>query len=178
MVAVDIFTKHKNKLLNIGVIILAIFAASKIYSKQNMQLNSLNEQKAQEIKKNNVLESISQVEKRAVTYKQFFSKKELGEVVDILSNIAKDANGVQIISVKPAGGEDRSSGYIKTSFIVLIKVADYHALGAFVSKLENYKDLYLVEDVHITASNFESSSGNILEQQATVNLKISVVSYL
>jgi len=178
MDGVEAFSKHKNKLLNIGVIILAIFAASKIYSNQNRELSVLTEKKAQEIKKNTVLVSISQVEKRTVTYKQFFQKKELGEIVELLSNVAKEVKGVQILSVKSAGAEERGLGYAKAPFAVSVKVADYHALGEFVSKLENYKDLYLVEEVIVNSTSVDVSSGSILNRPLIVGLKIITVSYL
>ncbi len=174
MVAVDLFTKHKNKFLNIGIIILVIFSASYIYSKQNQELDSLNKKKEQEIKRNSMLESINQGEKRADAYKQFFTAKELGEVVDDMTNIARDTR-VQLLSVKP-GAKEKHSEYIKTSFLISVKAADYHALGVFVSKIENYKDLYLVEGVNINSSDFNASGSNE-EQQLDVSLRISTVSY-
>lgn len=174
MVAVDLFTKHKNKFLNIGIIILAMFAASYIYSKQDQELVSLSQKKGQEIKRNSILESISQVEKRADAYKQFFTTKELGEVVDDMTNIARDTQ-VQLLSVRP-GAKEKYPEYIKTSFLISVKAADYHALGIFVSKIENYKDLYLVEGVNINSSDFNASGGNE-ERQLDVSLRISTVSY-
>lgn len=175
MVTVDIFTKHKNKVLNIGIIILAIITASYIYSSQNQALISLSQKKDQEIKKNSVLESISRVEKKADAYKKFFAVKELGEVVDALTNIAKDTR-VQLLSVKP-GAKEKHPEYIKTSFLISVRARDYHALGAFVNKLENYKDLYLVEDMNINPSNPDVSGSND-DRQLNVNLRISTVSYL
>ncbi len=174
MVAADLFTKYKNKVLNTGIIILAIIAASYIYSSQNQELVSLNQKKDQEIKKNSVLESISQVEKKVDAYKQFFTVKELGEVVDALTNIAKDTR-VQLLSVKP-GAKEEHSEYIKVSFLISVRAADYHALGAFVNKLENYKDLYLVEDININPFN-PGVSGSNEDRQLNVNLRISTVSY-
>ncbi len=122
MVAVDLFTKHKNKLLNTGIIILAIIIASYIYSSQNQELISLGQKKDQEIKKNSVLESISRVEKKTDAYKQFFAVKELGEVVDELTNIAKDTR-VQLLSVKP-GTKEKQQEYIKTSFLISVRAQD------------------------------------------------------
>lgn len=174
MVAVDLFTKHKNKFLNIGIIILAIFFAIYIYSKQNQELGSVSQKKEQEIKRNSVLESISRFEKKVDAYKQFFTAKELGEVVDDMANIARDTR-VQLLSVKP-GAKEMYAEYIKTSFLISVKAESYHALGVFVSKIENYEDLYLVEGISIDSANF-NASGNNDERQLEVSLRISTVSY-
>lgn len=174
MITVDLFAKHKNKFLNTGIIILAIFFASHIYSKQNQELDSLIQKKEQEIKRNSVLESISRFEKRVDAYKQFFTAKGLGEVVNDMTNIARDTR-VQLLSVKP-GAKEEHPEYLKTSFLISVKAADYHAIGVFISKIENYKDLYLVEVVNINSSDLDAS-GSDEEQQLNVSLRISTVSY-
>jgi len=178
MQAAEAFGKYKNKILNVGVIILAIFLAYKIYDMQNKELKTVAEEEAKEIKKNKVLESISQVEKKTEAYKKFFSKKELGEMVELLSIISKDSPGVQVLSVKSAGAESKHSGYLKIPFEVSVKVANYHALGEFVNKLENYKDFYLVEDVLINSGNFEGNASDFMDRPITVKIKVSTVSYL
>ncbi len=174
MIATDFFSKNKNKVINAGVIILAVFIALYLYSMQNQQLVSLEESKEEERRKSEVIESLNRVEKRINTYKQTFTRKDLGSVIDAMTDIAKDTRA-KVISVKP-GAEQQQADYIKTSFLIVVRVPDYHALGSFISKVENYKDLFLVEDVNITTITNQSDqkSGRDLD----INLKISTVTCL
>jgi hypothetical protein len=175
MIATDFFSKNKNKLINAGVIILAVFIALYLYNMQNQQLASLEESKEEERRKSEVIESLNRVEKRINSYKQTFTRKDLGSVIDAMTDIAKDTRA-KVISVKP-GAEQKQSDYIKTSFLIVVRVPDYHALGSFISKVENYKDLFLVEDVNITTitgSQPDKKSGRDLD----ISLKISTVTCL
>jgi Tfp pilus assembly protein PilO len=177
MIATDYFSKNKNKLVNGGVIILAVFIAFYLYGLQAQQLVSLRESKNEEIKKSEIIESLNKVEKKISKYKQIFTKKDLGSVIDAMTEIARDSQ-VQVISVKP-GPEERKADYIKTSFFIVVRVADYHALGNFISKVENYKDLFMVEEVNIS-----SVSGNQPDMGAEdapgldISLRISTITYL
>jgi len=172
MITIDFFSKNKNKIINIGVILLAIFASLYLYGMQSQQLASLEENKIEEIKKSEVIESLDRVEKRINSYKQTFSRKDLGSVIGSLTDIAKDTR-VKIISVKP-GSERQYPDYIRTSFLIVVRVADYHALGQFISKVENYKDLFLVEDVNITTDR-TGQSGKNSEKDLDIGLKISTI---
>ena len=175
MVSIDFFIKNKNKIMNVGVILLAIFAALYLYSMQSQQLVSLEENKNEEVKKSEVIESLSRVEKRISSYKQAFNKKDLGSVISAMTDIAKDTR-VKLVSVKP-GTDQQFSEYVKTSFLIVVRVADYHALGQFITKVENYKDLFLVEDVNITAAN-TVLPGKMAERDLDISLKISTITCL
>ena len=172
MIATDFFSKNKNKIVNAGVILLAIFIALYLFGMQNQQLASLEESKNEEMRKSEVMESLNRVEKRIDSYKQTFTRKDLGSVIDAMTNIAKDTR-VKVISVKP-GTEQQQSDYIKTSFLIVVRVADYHALGDFISKVENYKDLFLVEDVNI-ATITGGQSDKKADRDLDISLKISTV---
>ena len=175
MIATDFFSKNKSKIINAGVILLAIFVALSLYSMQNQQFVSLEESKNEEIKKSEVIESLTRVEKRIKSYKQTFIRKDLGSVIGAMTDISKDTR-VKIISVKP-GSEQQYPEYIKTSFLIVVRVADYHALGQFISKVENYKDLFLVEEVNInTISNFQTDKK--AEKDLDISLKISTITCL
>jgi Pilus assembly protein, PilO len=175
MVSIDFFNKHKSKIINIGVILLAIFVAVYLYNMQNQQLNSLGEKRDEEAKKNEVIESLNRMEKRISNYKQALDRKDLGAVIGAMTDISKDAQ-IKVVSVKP-GAEKQYTDYIKTSFFVVVKVPDYHALGKFISKVENYKDLFIVEDVNIAITESSTSSKN-LERDLDISLKISTITYL
>lgn len=175
MITIDFFSKNKNKIINTGVIVLAIFASLYLYSLQSQQLVSLEENKNEEIKKSEVIESLDRVEKRINSYKQTFNRKDLGSVISALTDIAKDTR-VKVISVKP-GAERQYTDYIRTSFLIVVRVADYHALGQFISKIENYKDLFLVEDVNI-ASTRSNQDVKTTDKDLDIGLKISTITYL
>jgi len=172
MIATDFFSKNKVKIVNAGVILLAIFGALYLFSMQNQQIATLEESKSEEMRKSEVIESLTRVEKRINSYKQTFNRKDLGSVIGAMTDISKDTR-VKIISVKP-GNEQQFPEYIKTSFLIVVRVADYHALGQFISKVENYKDLFIVEDINITASG-NAKSDKKTERDLDISLKISTI---
>jgi len=175
MISIDFFSKNKNKIINAGVILLAIFVALYLYSMQSQQLSSLEESKNEEIKKSEVTESLIRVEKRINSYKQTFNRKDLGSVIGAMTDISKETR-VKVISVKP-GVEQQYAEYIKTSFLIVVRVADYHALGQFIGKVENYKDLFLVEEVNI-AKVGSSQNDKKTERDLDISLKISTITCL
>ena len=175
MIATDFFSKNKAKIVNAGVILLAIFGALYLFSMQNQQIASLEESKSEEMRKSEVIESLTRVEKRINSYKQTFNRKDLGSVIGAMTDISKDTR-VKIISVKP-GNEQQFPEYIKTSFLIVVRVADYHALGQFISKVENYKDLFLVEDVNITTVT-SLDNDEKPKRDLDVSLRISTITAL
>jgi len=175
MISIDFFSKNKNKIINTGIILVAIFVSIYLYSVQSQQLISLEESKNEEIKKSEVIESLTRVEQRINSYKQMFSKKDLGSVIGAMTDISKNTR-VKIVSVKP-GAEQEFSDYVKTSFLIVVRVANYHALGEFISKVENYKDLFLVEDVNIISVG-SGRSENKSEKDLDIGLKISSIIFI
>ena len=175
MISMELFKKNKSMIINVGVILLAIFVAAYLYNMQNQQLATLEENRDEEVKKNEVLESLNRVEKRIANYKKSLSRKDLGSVIGAMTDIAKET-GVKVTSVKP-GTDQQFADYTKTSFFIVVKVPDYHALGKFISKVENYKDLFLVEDVNISLTG-SSQSDNRPEKDLDISLKMSTITCL
>jgi len=175
MEKIGLFEKHKNKVLNFGVIILALFIAFQIYKSADEQLNSLIQQKDDELKKNKAAEEIAGLERRIEGYKKIFIKKDVGSVIDTISNIAKNCS-VKVVSIKP-GNEEAYLDYIKSAFLITVSTPNYHSLGNFISQIESYKDIYMVDEVSITSAGInqfpESANTNL-----NVNLKISTIAYL
>lgn len=172
MISLDFFIKNKSKIINAGVMLLAIFVAFYLYNMQNQELVSLEERKNGEIKKSEVIESLIRAEQRINSYKQIFNKKDLGSVIDAMTDISKDT-GVKIVSVKP-GVEQQYKEYTKTSFLIVVRVANYHALGQFISKIENYKDLFFVEDINITVTS-NTETDKKADKDLDISLKISTI---
>lgn len=170
-----VLDKNKNKILNLGVILLALFIAFQIYKSADEQINLLVQEKDNELKKNMAIEEIAGLEKKMDGYKKVFVKKDIGSVMDSVSAIAKNCS-VKVVSIKPSNEESFSS-YVKTSFLLTIAVPNYHALGDFVSQIESYKDIYIVDEIEI-ASILANQPEETASVNLNVNLKISTISYL
>ena len=168
MINYGLIERNKNKIVNFGVIILALVIALQFYRSTNNQINSLIQQQNNELEKNKVVEEIATLEKKAEAYKKVFVKKDLASVMDIISGIAKNSS-VRIISIKPHS-EDALGNYFSSSFLIMLNAPSYHALGDFISKIENHKDFYLVNEVSIN-----SIVDNV---ELSVSLKINTISYL
>jgi len=163
--------KNKSKILNIGIILLAVFVAFHVYRLGEEQANVLLQQKDQELKKNSALEDITRLERKMNMYKNVLVKKDLSAVMDTVSAIAKKSS-VKIVSVKPSESES-APAYIKSSFNLVINAPNYHSLGSFIGQVENYKDIYIVEDVNITLADPNKPGAGL-----NVNLRISTIAYL
>ena len=175
MEKMELFEKHKNKILNFGILFLAIFIALQSYKSEDKQINSLILQKRDELKKNKSIEGIASLEKKIEGYKKVFIKKDMGSIMSAISNIAANT-AVNIVSIKPIE-EDVYKDYIKSSFLITLTTTNYHSLGNFISQVEKDKDIYLVDEVSIRSM----ASGSDLEENQTnlnINLKISTISSL
>jgi Tfp pilus assembly protein PilO len=162
----DFINKRKNLIFNIALVLGAVFIAYNfIYTRHLRDLASLKQQKETEIKKNAVLEEISKLEKRLNAYKNFLVKKDTGLVIGTLSDMAK-ATGLEISSIRPET-EQKFLTYTKVPFSLEMYADNYHALGEFISKVENSPDIYTLEDINIRTQG----QGNKL----SVNLKVNKI---
>ncbi|MDP2923164.1 MAG: type 4a pilus biogenesis protein PilO [Candidatus Omnitrophota bacterium] len=155
--------KYKNKLFNLAVIIFALMVAGNIYKKQAKDIEALRGAKGTEIKKNALLANIGQLEKKINAYKKIFVKKDANLVINTIGNIAKEL-GIQVVSIKPVG-ELAYPAYLKLSFDAVISAPGYHALGRFMSRVESWQGIYVIEAVEIKS---QTETGAL-----TVNLRLS-----
>ena len=165
MEVTELLNKHKNKIINIAVIIIALIIANKVYEGQVSRVESLREKKETESKINDVLGEISQLDKKLDTYNNLLSGKDPGLTLNTISNIAKQSN-VRILSIKP-GSEERFPEYVKLPFDLTITAANYHTLGKFISNIENHQNVYIVEGL---GSHFDKE-----QKRLSVNLRISAI---
>ncbi len=140
-------SKNKNVILNIALILAAFIVAFNIYGKKAVELRSLKEKKEMELKKNKVVEDISQLEGKLNKYKELFSKKDPTVIMNNISDIAGSA-GIKINSIKPIG-EKKEGSYIEIPFELIINARSFHVLGEFISKIESHNDLFTVEMANI-----------------------------
>jgi len=175
MLNYELIEKNKNKIINFGVVVLALVIAFHLYRSANDQVSSLIQRQNNELEKNKVVEDIAVLEKKAQVYQSVFVKKDLASVMGIISGIAKNTS-VKVISVNPYA-EDALENYLKTSFIITLNSPSYHALSDFISKIENHKDIYLVNEISINSP--ESNSGaKGAPVDLGVSLKVNTISYL
>lgn len=169
MEIIDFLEKNKNKVLNLAVFLAAAFVAWQIWQAADQKFGVLNQQKTEELDKNSAMVEISGYEKKIDGYKKMLTKKDLSLVMDTVSGIAKNTM-VKIVSIKP-GEEKVYSDYIKSAFNVVVNAPNYHALGNFISQLESFREIYIVDDINVSVNTDQSA------QNLNVNLKISTVSY-
>lgn len=160
--------KNKNKILNFAVIIVAFIITGNIHKQQSKETESLKSRNSMETKNNAVVENIGKLEKSLAAYKNLLAKKDAGSVINTLSNIAKES-GVKITSVRPLP-EQRYPDYIKSPFNLVLSAPNYHALGKFISKIESYQDVYIVEAIN---TRFQEQADEL-----SVNLTINSITFI
>ncbi len=175
MINYDLIEKNKNRIINFGVIILALIIAFKFYQSTNEQIGSLVQQQNNELEKNKVIDDIVILEKKAAAYKKVFVKKDFASIMDMISGIAKNTS-IKIVSVKPYA-EERFDSYFSYSFLITLNAPSYHVLGDFISKIENYRDIYQVNDISINSLVSNSVVAGA-KTDLSVILKISTIAYL
>lgn len=147
----DLTVGQKNLVLNIGIIVLALFIAMNIYKSQDKSLGALKLQKEAEGRKNEMLKTISATEKAYNAYREFLKKKESFSPLDTIAEIARNT-GIRIISIQPSGETD-SALYKRKSFTLSVAAKTYHDLGRFISKLEDSPDIYMVDSFNVKMKN-------------------------
>jgi Tfp pilus assembly protein PilO len=174
MEATDFIIKYKNKILNIAIIILAVIIANNTYKKQANIIASLKQNKDTEIKKNEALGSIGQLEKKMNAYKNSLIKKDNSLIMSAINDIAKDS-GIKITSFRPEP-EILYAVYVKYSYSLSINAKDYNSVGKFISKIENSPDIYTVDSVNIRP--LPQGQGEVKEEETykiAVELILSTV---
>ena len=168
MESAEFINKHKNKIINIVVVIVALIISNNIYKRQASGMESLIQKKDMEIKNNSIIDNINQLEQRLNAYRKLLVKKDAGLVINAISDIAKQS-GVKIISIRP-DTEQNFSSYIRAPFTLMLTVANYHSLGKFISKLENSQDVFIVEGIDMRS---DTQTAELM-----VNLRLTNVAFV
>jgi hypothetical protein len=175
MINYDLIDKNKNKIINFSILILALIISLNFYRSSNEQVSSLIQQQGSELEKNKAVADIATLEKKAEVYKKVFVKRDLASVMDTISIIAKNAS-VKILSVKPFA-EESLGNYFNSSFLITLNAPSYHALGDFISKIENDNDIYLVSEISINSVVANPDAPEV-NTDLSVSLKINSIAYL
>jgi len=177
----NLFLKAKQKLLSIGIIVFTLVLTLIINGIQTQKIGSLSAKKDAELKKNEVLKDITRSEKAIKLYKDLFSKRDASLIMNTISNIAKDSN-IKLSSIKP-GKEQSYPLYTRYPFILVIGADNYHAIGKFVSRIENQPEVYYVDVISIKsqeesqAQNKELAQEPGQENKIIVNLTLSIIAF-
>jgi hypothetical protein len=173
MINYEKIEKNKTKIINFSIFIIALAIAFKLNQSTNNQISSLNKQQNDELQNNKAVEDIAALEKKTEAYKKVFVKKDLASIMSAISGIAKNTS-VKIISVKPFA-DDVFDNYSTSSFLITLNAPSYHALGDFISKIENHSDIYLVSEIIINSAVIYGPEVNT---DLAVSLKINTIAYL
>jgi len=166
----ELIEKYKNKILNVLVVIIAIFIANNIYKNQTALIMSLNKAKDMEEKKNLVLGQISELEKKFKVRKDFINNKDISLSINNINGIAQEL-GVKINAIRPQEKRDYPL-YTKYPFDLSLNFKDYHQLGTFISRLESHQDIYIIEKINIRKLRYGSEDVSDL---LSVDLTLSTV---
>ena len=150
--------RYKNAIINIAVIIVALFISYKVYEGQQNNIDAINNKKGVELQKNTIIAEISRSEKKFTGYKQYLDKKDASSVIGTIGALAADS-AVEINSIRP-NAEENLPVYMKYPVFVGLKARDYHTLGKFIAKLESHPDVYIVKSLSVRPAG--KGSGNEL----------------
>ena len=161
--------KYKTKILDAGLIILALIIAGNIYGGQARDMRLLKEKQEAEIKKNELLESIAGTEEQINSYKNLFAEKD-ANLIGTISNIAKMSN-VNIVSIKPEP-EEKNPDYTRLPISLAVSAANYHLLKKFVGNIEGAQNLFIIHMVSIRPQDAKNAGK---DNELTANLRISTI---
>ena len=156
----ELLYQHKNKVINIAIVILALLFSRNIYEHQLKMADSLREREQTEEKKNEVLKDIQQLEKKIEGYKSFVNKKDISLAMNIISEIAKDYS-INVISIRPQSPQE-TDVYTKHFLELKLEAMRYHDIGKFISSLENRPELYCVESLKISPVYYQNPERRVL----------------
>lgn len=156
--------KIKNNLISFIIIGVCLMLAMKTYNAKKGELELLVQANDMEMKKNEVLQEISGLEKNLHTLQEKVNNKEINSLISSVSSVAKDSN-VKILFIKP-GYEEKFPIYSRYPFELSVSAPTYHMLGKFVSRLENAADFYTLDTIDISAAG---------PDQVTAKLTLSTI---
>jgi Tfp pilus assembly protein PilO len=156
----DLTGKNKSLVLNLIVIIIAAVVGFNLYQRNVALKAELGSKIKNEQEKSKVLKNIDQSERTMGAYRKLLSKKDANLVMATITNMAKD-QGIRVVTVKPLP-ELRSDQLIKIPFTLTVAPSSYHALGKFISAIESFQDVYVVDSVGIATKDESGESGKLI----------------
>lgn len=161
-----IVTRYKNIILNIILVLAAVFISLRIYANQQKNMGLLDKKKVDELNKNKMAGEISQSEKKIIAYRDYLNKKDVNSVIGTIGELAVSSS-IKLVSVRPEK-EQPLQVYIKQPFTLSLAVPDYHTLGKFIAKLESHPDIYIVNSISVMPND------NALVKAGGVNTTLGI----
>lgn len=151
----------KKNFLSLVIVGGCIMFAMNVYKEKQAEIDGIVQNKELELKKNEVLQEISLLEKNYNQLKAQINKKDKANsaIMFALSSIAKDAN-IKVSYIRPVG-EEKTAVFSRAVFEVSLASPDYHKIGKFVSAIESAPELFTVEDFEVTGAGEESLSARL-----------------
>jgi len=177
----DLFAKGRKKIISIIIIILTLIIVLSIYGTQSKKIESLRAAKDAQMKKNEVLQQIAQSEKTIKLYKELVGKKDAYTVMNTIDSIVKESS-VRLISLKPET-ERGYPLYIEYPFSLVVATNSYHAIGKFISNIENHPDIFFIDAMSIKANGEnqaqegEPAQASKPTEKLTVNLTLTIIAF-
>jgi len=159
--------KSKVIVVNLIIIIIALFIAIKIYQSQTKEIESWQIQIEEEQTKQKIGKNISKLDNRLQQYRNQYVRKDTAIFMNNISNIAKEL-GIEIVTLKPA--EERAyKNYTKPEFSFTVRAPNYETLVRFINRLEINSDFYTIEALDLSYSDDNNFKG------LTANLSVSSI---
>ncbi|MFH1413844.1 MAG: type 4a pilus biogenesis protein PilO [Candidatus Omnitrophota bacterium] len=139
--------RYKTVVLNILLVLIALFIVSKINAKQIKNIAAIKQEIELELNKSSLLGNISEAEKRLSHYNKLLIRRDASSMMATLSNLAMESR-VAVAFIKPAH-EQKYEDYVRLPFDLALRAPDYHALGTFIAKLESHSNVFIIENIDI-----------------------------
>jgi len=169
----SIVIKQKDKIINIGIIVLTLIIGSNIYKSQAKSIQLLKEKVDTETRENEVLGNIINAEKILISYKNFLNKKEMSQAINRISNIAEESQ-VKIVLIKPAPAENQPV-FIRHPFNLELNAPGYQEIARFINKLEKHPDVYFIDRINIKPISKNQDSAPAAEYNLVADLGLSTI---
>lgn len=164
----ELTSRYKSLMINLVIFFILLYISSRIYQAQNKKFHALENNKAVETEKIEILKNLGKLQEEFNGYKQFINQKDPNQLSDTITTIARNTQA-KIISFRPLA-EENLPMYTKYSFDVKVEVSSYHALGRFISSLESHPFIFSIDLTRISAQAAEKE-----KMRLNVDLKISTI---
>lgn len=147
----ELIRHSKNNALTVAALVIALVIARNGYRSERSQIENLKKQIENAKMKNTELLRIEKIRVKLQEFRTLINNKNISLAINKIGGLAK-ASAVNILIIKP-GKEETLSSYVKYPFDLTISAKTYHAIGKFVSILENSDDIYVIKEMSIKASD-------------------------
>ena len=169
--------KHKQWGLGIGLSLIGLFIGNRIIAAPLIQqINRIEKDKWETLKKEPALRSIVELESRFEKHKETFAQtKESAQIIEELNSLAV-RSGFTIQSIVPEAPVKIGAGFEKLS-VHIDAEGTYHEFGEFVSQIESLKYLAKIAKVEMGTSKSgmdASAQSRLANGQNTAKIGMAV----